>query len=91
MNGGMSSDRDTVVAVLEDECDESNGGGWIGVRLEIELRMLAVVELGPADTDDGSEHDDVNTDESHDVRELWVSEPGLAEVSSANGDMMMSA
>jgi len=93
---GRSSDNETVVAV-EEFVDGSTGGGTIGVRLEIELRILAVVdpEHGNEDpehgNDDEREHVAENT-ESHEVMELWVSEPGLAvDSGSVSGDMMMSA
>ena len=94
---GRSSDNDTVVAV-EEFFDGSTGGGTIGVRLEIELRILAVVEPEHGiddpehgNDDDDREHEAENT-ESHEVIELWVSEPGLAvDSGSVRGDMMMSA
>lgn len=96
VNVGRSNERETVVAVLvgcredrEVSCGE-RGGGHTGVKLEMELRMLAVVEL----PDWGLQLDTAateNTESEPEVSELWVSEAGLGAATSASGEMMMSA
>jgi hypothetical protein len=80
-----SSDRDTGVLAVE----QCRGGGITGVRLLMLLRMLLAVavllarevrmapELSPLEQE---------------VREQWVSEPGLEEEeTSVRGEMMISA
>ena len=100
VNVGRSNERETVVAVLvgcredrEVSCGE-RGGGHTGVKLEMELRMLAVVEL----PDWGLQLDTAATENTEsapepepEVSELWVSEAGLGAATSASGEMMMSA
>ena len=92
VNVGRSNERETVVAVLvgcredrEVSCGE-RGGGHTGVKLEMELRMLAELP------DWGLQLDTESAPEPEpEVRELWVSEAGLGAATSASGEMMMSA
>ena len=64
-NAGISSESETdgtLAAMLD-------GGGWMGVRLDIELRMFTVVEH-ESGTEAASEQGDENTPVSEGAREL---------------------
>lgn len=89
---GCREDREVSCGCWEGE--RARAGGHTGVKLEMELRMLAVVEL----PDWGLQLDTAATENTEsapepepEVRELWLSEAGLGAATSASGEMMMSA
>ena len=68
-NAGISSESETDGTLAVILAAMLDGGGWMGVRLDIELRMLTVVEHESV-TEAASEQGDENTPVSEGAREL---------------------